>query len=200
MKSSFRRPLMAEVADFFVCGPCGMTRKSRFSAAERGSRLALHRRNNARPSPGEDESPMILFIRRRMRMLASLAFAWHGLAMTVMPLCQCCVTPDSMKLTTTSKSSAAESSSAVNCPMHEDGSHLSTGSHDSQTVPVCACATISGRCGPMGTEFIVLLGQEGILPQSLTGQISMSVTGLAPESAPSAIRLAVVPPSPPPRA
>ena len=125
-------------------------------------------------------------LRNRARLIAAIALAWHVVAIAVVSTALSC-----------GSSPASEHAGMENCPLHADVPACPVhaekhGTHE------CDCPTIG--CSQADTGLMALFGAVGILPAVADMPIPLEAGGASPVAGRSAIRLAPVPVSPPPRA
>lgn len=124
------------------------------------------------------------FVRNRAALLAAAALAWH--VMTIAAI----VTVFSVELRGTQEEAGMENCplhSKPLCPLHAE----KHGSHD------CDCPTIG--CARTDAGFIGLFGPIGVLPDLVRMPEPIDAGEAAPVMSRSALALAPVPLSPPPR-
>lgn len=118
-------------------------------------------------------------------MLAAIALAWHALTMAAVSTVLSC-----------DHGAAAEHAGMEECPLHDKPAcplHAENhGKHD------CDCPTIG--CSQTDTGFTAFFGTVGVLPDVMDMPLPGGADEAAPAISPSAISLAPVPLSPPPRA
>jgi len=124
-------------------------------------------------------------IRNRARLLAAIALVWHAVAIAAVSTALSC-----------DHGKAAEHAGMAECPLHDKPAcplHAENhGKHD------CDCPTIG--CSQTDTGFTAFFGTVGLLPAVMDMPLPVGVDDAAPAISPSAISLAPVPLSPPPRA
>jgi hypothetical protein len=124
-------------------------------------------------------------IRNRARVLAAIALVWHAVAIAAVSTALSC-----------DHGAAAEHAGMADCPLHDKPVcplHAENhGKHD------CDCPTI--RCSQTDTGFAAFFGAVGVLPAVMDMPLPAGADDAAPVISPSAISLAPVPLSPPPRA
>ena len=124
-------------------------------------------------------------IRNRVRVFAAIALIWHAVAIAAVSTALSC-----------DHGAAAEHAAMEECPLHDKPTcplHAENhGKHD------CDCPTIG--CSQTDTGFTAFFGTVGVLPDVMDMPLPAGGDDAAPAISPSAISLAPVPLSPPPRA
>ncbi len=124
-------------------------------------------------------------IRNRARVFAAMALIWHAVAIAAVSTALSC-----------DHGAAAEHAGMPDCPLHDKPAcplHAENhGKHD------CDCPTIG--CSQTDTAFTMFFGTVGVLPDVMDMPLPAGADDAAPAISPSAISLAPVPLSPPPRA
>lgn len=125
-------------------------------------------------------------IRNRARLIAAIALTWHVLAVAAVSGALSC-----------HSSPASEHAGMENCPLH-DSAPACPLHGDKHGTHECDCPTIG--CSQTDISFMALFGSVGILNAAPAVAVPLDAGDAAPVAARSAVRLAPVPLSPPPRA
>jgi len=124
-------------------------------------------------------------IRNRARVLAAIVLVWHAVAIAAVSTALSC-----------DRGAAAEHAGMAECPLHDKPAcplHAENhGKHD------CDCPTIG--CTQTDAGFTAFFGTVGVLPAVMDMPLPVGADDAAPAISPSAISLAPIPLSPPPRA
>ena len=124
-------------------------------------------------------------IRNRARVLAAIVLVWHAVAIAAVSTALSC-----------DHGAAAEHAGMAECPLHDKPAcplHAENhGKHD------CDCPTIG--CSQTDTGFTAFFGTVGVLSAVMDMPLPAGADDAAPAISPSAISLAPIPLSPPPRA
>ncbi len=124
-------------------------------------------------------------IRNRARVFAAIALIWHAVAIAAVSTALSC-----------DHGAPAEHAGMPDCPLHDKPVcplHAENhGKHD------CDCPTIG--CSQTDTAFTMFFGTVGVLPDVMDMPLPAGADDAAAAISPSAISLAPVPLSPPPRA
>jgi hypothetical protein len=126
------------------------------------------------------------FLRNRTRLIAAIALTWHVVAIAAVSTALSC-----------DASPASEHAGMENCPLHASAPSCSRHGAEHGT-HACDCPTIG--CSQTDAGFMALFGAVGVLPDASDMPVPIDAGDAALVAAPTAIRLAPVPLSPPPRA
>lgn len=126
-------------------------------------------------------------VRNHTRLIGVIALAWHFVAIAAVSTVLSCDTGP-----------AIEHAGMENCPMQQKAEPAcplhaeERGGHD------CDCPTLG--CSETDAGFMALFGAVGILPAAASIDVPVPASNAAPGASARTIRLASVPPAPPPRA